>query len=128
MAPEDLPHDPTQETGMASAAEAEPAVLSSAEGLDEDELRVDPLEKGMDPPEHWSAADRYGTTPWEQTHPEPLDQRLAEEEPDVPVIEADAESSEELPSSGEHGETDGTAADYAGGSVADGIRDPGPSH
>src|SRR5699024_12601808 len=27
---------------------------------------VDPLEEGMDPPEHWSEADAYGTAPVEQ--------------------------------------------------------------
>ena len=36
---------------------------SSAEELDEDRLRLDPLEAGMDPPERWSGADKYGTTP-----------------------------------------------------------------
>ncbi len=120
--------DPTQDTGMVGAAEAEPAGLSSAEELDEDELRVDPLEKGMDPPEHWSAADRYGTTPWEQTHPAPLDQRLAEEEPEASAKEEAGDEREALPEPGEHGEADGTAADYAGGSMADEIRDPGRAH
>ncbi len=119
--------DPTQDTGMMSAADAEPAMLSSTEGLDEDELRVDPLEKGMDPPEHWSAADRYGTTPWEQAHPAPLEQRLAEEEPDVMAQEKADDRREALPEPGDHGEADGTAADYAGGSMADEIRDPGPA-
>ena len=39
---------------------------------------------GMDPPERWSEADKYGMTPYEQAHPRGLDDRLAEEEPDVP--------------------------------------------
>ena len=56
---------------------------SSAEELDEDRLRLDPLEAGMDPPERWSGADKYGTTPYEQAHPRGLTDRLAEEEPDV---------------------------------------------
>ena len=42
---------------------------SSAEELDEDRLRLDPLQAGMDPPERWSGADKYGTTPYEQAHP-----------------------------------------------------------
>ncbi len=63
--------------------ETDPAALSAAEGLDEDELAVDPLEKGMDPPERWSEVDKYGMTPYEESHPRPLDERLAEEEPDV---------------------------------------------
>lgn len=74
---------PPQDTGAPDPVERDPAALNSAEGLDEDELRTDPLEAAMDPPEHWSAADRYGTTPWEQAHPQPLDERLAQEQPDT---------------------------------------------
>lgn len=43
----------------------------------------DPLDRGYTAPEKWSAAQRYGNTPWEQAHDRPLDDRLAEEEPDV---------------------------------------------
>jgi hypothetical protein len=57
--------------------------LSAAEATDEDELDADPLERGADAPDHWSAAERYGNTPYEEEHGETLDQRLAEEEPDV---------------------------------------------
>jgi hypothetical protein len=60
-------------------------VLTESEALDEDELGVDPLEEGMDPPEHWSAATRYGTTPMEQATDRPLTERLAEERPDLRV-------------------------------------------
>jgi hypothetical protein len=62
------------------------AALSSSEGLDEDELRVDPLEKGVEPPEHWTAADKYGTTAQEQLEGEPHEQRFAAEEPDVQPV------------------------------------------
>jgi hypothetical protein len=60
-------------------------VLTESEALDEDELGVDPLEDGMDPPEDWSAATRYGTTPLEQATDRPLTERLAEERPDLSV-------------------------------------------
>lgn len=73
-----------QDTGPHDPVERDPAALNSAEDLDEDRLRLDPLEAGMDPPERWSAADKYGTTPYEQAHPRPLSDRLAEEQPDVP--------------------------------------------
>jgi hypothetical protein len=63
--------------------ETDGAALSAAEDLDEDELGVDPLEEGMDPPEGWSGADKYGTTPYEQRHPQDLEHRLREEEPDI---------------------------------------------
>jgi hypothetical protein len=60
-------------------------VITESEALDEDELGVDPLEGGMDPPEDWSAATRYGITPIEQATERPLSERLAEERPDLRV-------------------------------------------
>lgn len=59
--------------------------LTQSETLDEDDMGVDPLEGGMDPPDHWSAANRYGTTPLEQATDRPIDERLAEERPDVAI-------------------------------------------
>ncbi|MGW6333170.1 hypothetical protein [Nocardia rhamnosiphila] len=58
-------------------------IPSTSEQLDEDELAADPLEEGMDPPDHWSAADRYAIPPREQREGEPMERRLAEEEPDI---------------------------------------------
>ena len=71
---------------------------SSAEELDEDRLRLDPLEAGMDPPERWTGVDKYGMTPYEQAHPRGLTDRLSEEEPDVtggaadPAVDAAADA------------------------------------
>ena len=59
----------------------DPAELSSAEELDEDELDVDPLEGGEDRLEGRPADRLWGTTPFEQSQGEPLDRRLAREEP-----------------------------------------------
>ena len=42
----------------------------------------DPLDRGVVPPERWSAGIRYGTTEEEQAEGESLDQLLAEEDPD----------------------------------------------
>lgn len=56
--------------------------MPGAEDLDEDRLGVDPLERGIEPPERWSGADRFGTTPREEREGPDLDHRLAEEEPD----------------------------------------------
>ena len=42
----------------------------------------DPLDRGVAPPERWSAGIRYGGTAAEQSRGESLDQLLAEEEPD----------------------------------------------
>lgn len=57
--------------------------LEQSETLDEDELDTDPLERGRDPAEGWSAADRYGTTASEQATTRPVSDRLAEERPDT---------------------------------------------
>lgn len=76
-------YDPPQDTGAPDSVETDPAALNSAEDLDEDRLRQDPLEQAMDPPEHWSGVDKYGMTASEQAQARPLDERLAEEEPDL---------------------------------------------
>jgi hypothetical protein len=57
-------------------------VLDSSDTLDA-EPGDDPLDRGVIPPERWSAAIRYGTTGGEQEAGESLDQLLAEEEPDI---------------------------------------------
>ncbi|UGQ58950.1 hypothetical protein LSF60_05410 [Rhodococcus pyridinivorans] len=57
--------------------------LSPSEGLDADEVRNDDGDEVVDPPEDWSGADKFGTTQREEQEGESLDQRLAEEEPDV---------------------------------------------
>jgi Family of unknown function (DUF5709) len=57
----------------------------------------DPLDRGVAPPERWSAGMRFGVTADEQKAGESLDQLLAEEEPD-PALDFD----DELPAG--HGE------------------------
>jgi hypothetical protein len=117
------------------------------EGLDEDMLGVDPFEEGIEPPERWSAADRFGTTPAEQARGQDLEHRLREEEPDIdpsalpqpagantPIDlldesiddQDDLVQVEELPLAGEppRASRRGQAADEAGGSVADALRTP----
>src|SRR4051794_28525673 len=85
------PATPPQDTGAPDQVETDPVALNAAEDLDEDRLELDPLEAGMDPPERWSAANRYGTTPYEQDHPRGFGQRLREEEPDKPAAATDPE-------------------------------------
>jgi uncharacterized protein DUF5709 len=55
----------------------------------------DPLDRGVAPPERWSAGMRSGTTAGEQQAGESLDELLAEEEPDNPS-EFDDEDPEDL--------------------------------
>lgn len=57
--------------------------LSASEGTDSDELYNDDGDIVVDPPEGWSEADRFGMTAREAREGESLDDRLAEEEPDV---------------------------------------------
>jgi hypothetical protein len=110
-----------QDTGAPDSVETDPAALNSAEDLDEDRLRADPLEAAMDPPERWSGADKYGTTPYEQAHPRPLDDRLAEEEPDTARDPVAAEEAAEAVQRGQ-------SADEAGGSAGSAAREPGPAY
>lgn len=43
---------------------------------------VDPLDEGIIPPDHWSAAEGFGNTADEQAQGETLEQRMVQEEPD----------------------------------------------
>jgi hypothetical protein len=54
----------------------------------------DPLDRGVVPPERWSAGVRFGDTATEQSEGESLDQLLSEEEPD-PALEFDDDEGEE---------------------------------
>lgn len=116
----------------------DPEGHNAAEDLDEDRLRLDPLEEGMDPPERWSPA-------MDGEH-DTLDERLREEQPDrgprpephdeVERMDADGELSghpadadgeiafahdrEELPEEARRGQT----ADEGAGSVARDLRTP----
>ena len=55
----------------------------------------DPLDRGVVPPERWSAGIRYGVTADEQEEGESLDQLLAEEEPDETLDEDDEDFDED---------------------------------
>jgi hypothetical protein len=119
---------------------ADPEAHNAAEDLDEDRLRLDPLEAGMDPPEHWSRAIDH-----DDAHPHDLDERLREEEPEpgpppeprdeVDRMDAEGELSgrptddgevafardfENLPEEARRGQS----ADEGGGSVARELRTP----
>jgi hypothetical protein len=51
----------------------------------------DALDEGYSPPEKYSAAQRFGNTAAEQAEGETLDQRIAQEEPDVDPYAEDGE-------------------------------------
>ncbi|WP_211323274.1 hypothetical protein [Amycolatopsis palatopharyngis] len=145
MGDRDDAHDP-------DAVETDPNALSSSEGLDEDRMQLDPLEAGVEPPEHWTAVDRFGMTHFEQQQRESLEERVQEEQPDVqpaevperPVAATPADqldesiddparavddTDREVPSDAtdelsSYAVAEGRAADEAGGSVAEAIRTP----
>jgi Family of unknown function (DUF5709) len=54
----------------------------------------DPLDRGVVPPERWSAGVRFGDTANEQSEGESLDQLLSEEEPD-PALDLDEDEEDE---------------------------------
>jgi hypothetical protein len=118
--------------------------------LDEDDLGLDPLEEGMDPPEHWRQADRFGTTAREQAEGQDIEGRLREEQPDTLPVDPETplayRTDDELDDSVDEYTDDvdevappesthaippdaarrGRSAEEAGGSVADEIRTPLP--
>lgn len=56
---------------------------SSGDSLVDDRGLKEPLDEGYSPPEKWSAGQGYGNTEFEEHVGESLDQRLAQEVPDV---------------------------------------------
>jgi len=78
----------------------------------------DPLDRGVAPPERWSAGMRFGTTADEQDEGESLDQLLAEEEPDDAL---DLDGDDDLPEDDE--DTD-EADEYLDGLLLDDGPDP----
>ncbi|MCA1189687.1 MULTISPECIES: hypothetical protein [unclassified Saccharopolyspora] len=103
------------EVGPDPADPQDPAELQSAGDLDEDELGVDPLEEGVEPPEHWSRDVVDRPTPREQREGETIDERLAEERPDP-----DDEVGKPLAETRLH-ELDDTVDEQAAEEVADGV-------
>ena len=73
----------------------------------------DPLDRGVIPPERWSAGVRFGDTAAEQSEGESLDQLLAEEEPDdtEEELEDALESDDEEPEDVEDFDEDDDAGD-----------------
>ncbi len=63
---------------------------SSGDSLVDDRGLKEPLDEGYSPPEKWSAGQRYGNTEFEESAGESLDQRLAQEVPDVSAEEGES--------------------------------------
>jgi hypothetical protein len=76
----------------------------------------DPLDRGVAPPERWSAAMRTGSAAGRQEAGEPLDELLAEEEPDTTL-----DAAGEVP---EDRDDDADAEEYLDGLLLDDGPDP----
>ncbi|MCL2541688.1 MAG: DUF5709 domain-containing protein [Nocardioidaceae bacterium] len=74
--------------------------LEPGDTLDDPDVE-DELDRGYSPPERYSAGQRWGNTAWEAEHSEPLDRRLAEEDPDPDPYAGDGEP-DEAEAAGEH--------------------------
>lgn len=91
--------------------------LNASEGTDSDELHNDDGDIVVDPPEHWSEADKFGMTAREAREGESLDDRLAEEEPDVspdsisPDLADTGSIDDGPPGRAHHGQIDGAPED-----------------
>src|ERR1700761_2001465 len=85
---------------------------------------ADPLDRGVAPPERWSAAERFGTTANEQAEGESLDDLLAEEEPDPSLEYDDDEGDEEDEQIPEDRDDDDEAEEYVDGLLLDDGPDP----
>ena len=70
-------------------------VLDASDTLDDDRVG-DPLDTGIVAADHWTGANRFGTTIAEQRSGESLDQLLAQEEPDIDPYAEDADDEDEL--------------------------------
>ncbi|GGR93150.1 hypothetical protein GCM10010169_41940 [Micromonospora fulviviridis] len=70
-------------------------VLDASDTLDDDRVG-DPLDTGIVAADHWTAANRFGTTPAEERAGESLAQLLAQEEPDLDPYAEVADDEDEL--------------------------------
>jgi len=85
----------------------------------------DPLDRGVVPPERWSAGVRFGDTANEQSEGESLDQLLSEEEPD-PALDLDENDEDDEDDEDEDDEDEDEDED-AGDEDVDGLLlDDGP--
>ncbi|BBX69894.1 hypothetical protein MPSYJ_33550 [Mycolicibacterium psychrotolerans] len=71
-------------------------MLSPMEGTDSDDVLNDDGDEVVDPPEHWTGADKFGMSADEQRQGESLDDRLAEEVPDVGESDIDLRDAVEV--------------------------------
>ena len=72
-------------------------MLSPMEGTDSDDVHNDDGDEVVDPPDDWSGVTKFGMSAQEHAEGETLDQRLAEEEPDVTEAGVDPRDADVVP-------------------------------
>jgi hypothetical protein len=102
-------NDNVSETVGVPPDDAADDLLERASGEDVDRT----LDEGYSPPERPLGIDRFGTTWDEERQGESLDQRLAEEEPDVPVEATDPGGARGIRAPGEADHVDDETSDLA---------------
>ncbi len=109
------------ETRHESADLEDYSVQEPADSLtgDPGDLGADPLDRGVAPPERWSAGMKFGSTADEQEAGESLDQLLAEEEPDT-AFDID----DEVPEGSDEDDDEDEADEYVDGLLLDDGPDP----
>jgi hypothetical protein len=109
------------ETRHESADLADYSVQEPSDSLtgDPGDPGADPTDRGVAPPERWSAGMRFGTTADEQEAGESLDQLLAEEEPDT-AFDVD----DEVPEDSDGDDDEDEADEYVDGLLLDDGPDP----
>ena len=92
---DDLAEDAsTQEDADDGYVVEDDGVLDTSDTLDDD--LAEPLDTGVAAADRWAGANRFGTTAAEEARGEPLDMRLAEEEPDIDPYAEPAEDEDEI--------------------------------
>jgi hypothetical protein len=71
-------------------------LLSPMEGTDSDDVQNADGDDVVDPPDGWSGVDKFGMSAQEQAEGESLDQRLAEEVPDVTPMDVDLRDADDV--------------------------------
>jgi hypothetical protein len=74
--------DPSENPIQSQDVPEDDGILQPGDSLETDDLSADPLDTGISPPERKPASEKHGVTLNEARTGAPLDQRLAEEEPD----------------------------------------------
>jgi hypothetical protein len=89
--------DPSETPIQSQDLPEDDGILQPGDSLETDDLAADPLDTGISPPERRPASEKYGVTLEEARTGAPLDQRLAEEEPEPASLENRPEAEPDAP-------------------------------